>query len=91
MEVLNVDARHVSSLASKIEALQKQVQNLKVRSEEKKLSPWLDAQEVCLLLNISTRTLQNYRDKGLLAYSLVGGKCYYRPEDVELFILQNRK
>ena len=91
MEVLNVDARHVSSLASQIEALQQQVRNLKAKSEEKKLNPWMDAQEVCLLLNVSTRTLQNYRDKGMLAYSMVGGKCYYKPEDVELLILKNRK
>lgn len=91
MEILNVDARHVSSLNSKIEALQKQVRRMKTMSEEKKLNPWMDAQEVCLLLNISTRTLQNYRDKGMLSYSLVGGKCYYKPTDIESLIIKNRK
>lgn len=89
MGILNVDIRHVSNLSSKIEALKKQVGSLQRQTEEKRLKPWLDAQDVCLMLNISTRTLQNYRDKGMLAYSLVGGKCYYRPADVELLILKN--
>ncbi len=87
--MLNVDARHVSSLSSKIEALKKQVTSLQLQTEEKRLKPWLDAQEVCLMLNVSTRTLQNYRDKGMLSYSLVGGKCYYQPADIELLILKN--
>lgn len=91
METLNVDARHVSNLTSKIEALKKQVCSLQLQTEEKRLKAWLDAQDVCLMLNISTRTLQNYRDKGMLAYSLVSGKCYYRPEDVELLITKNRR
>lgn len=91
MGILNVDTRQVSSLASKIEALKKQVRSLQQQSEEKRLKPWLDAQDVCMMLNISTRTLQNYRDKGMLAYSLVSGKCYYRPEDIESLILKNRR
>ena len=32
---------------------------------------WLDSQEVCLLLGISKRTLQNYKDKGILASSSI--------------------
>lgn len=91
MEIVSVDARQVSSLVSKIEPLQKQVRIMKARCEEKKLNRWMDAQEVCLLLNISTRTLQNYRDKGILSYSLVCGKCYYKPADIELLIIKNRK
>ncbi len=91
MATLNVDARHVSSLTSKIETLKKLVNSLQMQTEEKRLKHWLDAQDVCFTLNISTRTLQNYRDKGMLAYSLVGGKCYYRPEDIESLIHKNRR
>ena len=91
MGILNVDIRHVSNLSSKIETLKKQVTSLQRQTEEKRFKPWLDAQDVCLMLNISTRTLQNYRDKGMLAYSLIGGKCYYRPTDIELLILNNHR
>lgn len=38
---------------------------------------WLDNQEVCLILNITKRTLQTYEDKGLLPYSKLNRKNYY--------------
>jgi hypothetical protein len=44
---------------------------------------WLDIQEVCQLLKISKRTLQSYRDNGILAYSQISGKIYFRAADIE--------
>lgn len=52
---------------------------------------WLDNQDVCLLLNISNRTLQTYRDKGILPYSQIGAKIYYKASDIDLFLNQNYK
>lgn len=51
---------------------------------------WLDNQEVCLLLGISLRTLQSYRDKGLVPYSQIGHKCYYKATDIEQFLEENK-
>ena len=42
--------------------------------------------DVCKLLNISKRTLQHYRDTGVLPFSQIGHKCYYKLEDVELLL-----
>ncbi|WP_325360172.1 helix-turn-helix domain-containing protein [Albibacterium sp.] len=39
---------------------------------------WLDNQEVCLMMNITKRTLQTYKDKGLLPYSRLNRKNYYK-------------
>ena len=36
-----------------------------------------------MMLNISKRTLQTYRDNGTLPYSQINHKVYYKPEDVE--------
>lgn len=44
---------------------------------------WLDNQQVCLLLGVSKRTLQSFRDKGLLAFSRIRHKCYYKESDVK--------
>jgi len=44
---------------------------------------WLDNQDVCQMLNISPRTLQTLRDNGMLAYSQINRKVYYKHEDVE--------
>ena len=42
----------------------------------------MDSQDVCLLLNVSKRTLQTYRDRKLLPYTSIGGKFFYRESDV---------
>lgn len=42
----------------------------------------MDAQEVCIALNISKRCLQNYRDKGLIPHSNIGGKFFYKEMDI---------
>jgi len=43
----------------------------------------MDAQDVCLALGISKRCLQNYRDNGLIPYSSIGGKLFYREVDIQ--------
>jgi uncharacterized protein with HEPN domain len=60
----------------------------KLRSSQKE-NKYLDNQDVCLLLNISPRTLQTYRDKRILPYTQIDRKCYYKLEDVNLFIEKN--
>ena len=44
---------------------------------------WLDIQETCVLLKVSKRTLQNYRDNGILPFSQIGGKIYFKASDIE--------
>lgn len=43
---------------------------------------WLDIQEACMALNISKRTLQYYRSCGILPYSYIGNKAYYKATDI---------
>jgi DNA-binding transcriptional MerR regulator len=47
---------------------------------------WLDNQEVCLMMNITKRTLQTYKDKGLLPYSKLNRKNYYKRSDVQALL-----
>ncbi|MCC8173645.1 MAG: helix-turn-helix domain-containing protein [Odoribacter sp.] len=53
---------------------------------EKINEKWMDAQEVCLLLNISKRTLRHYQLRGILPYSIIGNKSYFKIEDIEQLI-----
>ena len=41
-----------------------------------------DNQDLCMLLQISKRTLQHYRDTGKIPFSMVGHKCYYKESDI---------
>ena len=55
--------------------------------EKSKHTDWLHNGDVCRLLNISKRTLQHYRDTGVLPFTQIGHKCYYKREDVEQLLL----
>ena len=59
----------------------------KVFGEKSKHTDWLYNGDVCRLLNISKRTLQHYRDTGVLPFTQIGHKCYYKREDVESLLL----
>lgn len=49
---------------------------------------WLSGREVCALLGVSIRSLQNYRDGGKLGYSQIGNKLYYKSADIEKLIAE---
>ncbi len=55
----------------------------KAFGEQSRHTDWLHNGDVCRLLNISKRTLQHYRDTGVLPFAQIGPKCYYKREDVE--------
>ncbi len=44
--------------------------------------PLLGNKEVCKLLQVSPRTLQDYRDKRLIAFYKLEGKVLYRLSDI---------
>lgn len=52
---------------------------------------WLDNQDVCQLLNISLRSLQSYRNRGIIAYSMIGHKCYYKRSDLDRLIEKSKR
>ena len=47
---------------------------------------WLSCDDVCWMLGISKRTLQNYRDQRRLTFYQVGRKIYFRGIDVDDFL-----
>lgn len=49
----------------------------------------LDNQDLCMLLNVSKRTLQRYRSSGELPFQTVYQKTYYKESDVHTFIRKN--
>ena len=83
MEIVNIDAKTFDTMLSKFESFAKRMEHLCRLHSDREMSEWLDNQDVCLLLNISPRTLQTLRDNGTLAYSQISHKTYYKPEDVE--------
>lgn len=47
---------------------------------------FLTGEEVCELLKLSTRTLQEYRSNGTLDYYKIGGKILYKQGDIQAML-----
>ncbi|MDD2306833.1 MAG: helix-turn-helix domain-containing protein [Prolixibacteraceae bacterium] len=50
---------------------------------------FLDNQEFIQLMNISKRTAQSWRDDGIISFSQIGSKIYYRMSDVQKLLDSN--
>jgi hypothetical protein len=87
MEIINIETRTFEAMTERFKQFVQRVNNL-CRPQSRELKKWLDNQEVCIILNISKRTLQTYRDNGTLPYSQINHKVYYKPEDVERVLNQ---
>lgn len=80
-----MDVEVFDALTLRVNAIEEQTEAMSRRQEDIALKKWLDNQDVCDVLGISKRTLQTYRDKGLLPFSQIRHKIFYKPEDVEKF------
>ena len=50
---------------------------------------YMDHEEVCKVLHVSRRTLQQYRDDGILPYIQLPGKVIYRESDITRLLEEN--
>ena len=48
-----------------------------------------DNQDLCLMLQVSKRSLQRYRTLGILPYLMLRQKTYYKESDVEKFLSEH--
>jgi len=89
MEIINIEKETFDLFINQIESLSDQVSNLCAGQTSNSPDNWLDNQNVCMMLNISLRTLQTYRDTGKIAFSQINHKIYYKTEDVEKMLKEN--
>ncbi|HAY3551904.1 helix-turn-helix domain-containing protein [Elizabethkingia meningoseptica] len=83
--------------AEEIIAHQEMITQLRKRIEEilKNYRPvmngeiYLSGEDICKLLHISKRTLQQYRDDLILPYIQIGGKIIYKETDLMTVLEQN--
>ena len=87
MEVIAIQKSALDEMKNELWELLEMTENVvqkytPIFKEEK----WLDNQEVCLMMDITKRTLQTYKDKGLLPYSKLNRKNYYKRSDVQALL-----
>jgi len=52
---------------------------------------WMDGQDMHDMLHISKRTLQHWRNSGLLPFYKIEQKVWYKRSEVEAVLEQNKK
>lgn len=79
MQVITIQSEAFQELVKKMD----EIQNKLTAKDKEPKEVWLDNQEFIQLMKISKRTAQHYRDTGMISFSQVGSKIYYRMNDVE--------
>ena len=85
-KIVCVGERTWMRLLARLEELSTLAGEVRQKFDPQVSEGWLDGQDVCLLLNVTKRTLQTYRNKKLLPYTSVGGKFFYRESDVAEYL-----
>ena len=88
MEIIAIERKAFEQLLQEMQLLTARVETLARKCEDRKRRKWIDGDEVCELLRLSPRSLQELRSKHRIGYAQIGRKFYYRPEEVELVLRQ---
>ena len=85
MEVITIESKAYQEIVLKIEQLHEYFKSFPKKREVKKddKEVWLDSNEVCKRLNISTRTLYRMRKDRLIGFSNLRGHYRFKQSDVE--------
>ena len=89
---LNMEADEMLVVLSALEGVNRRIKE--VAQTHKPLfggEHFLMGKEVCERLYISPRTLQDYRDRGIIPYTQFAGKILYKASDLENVLDENYK
>ncbi|WP_455996254.1 helix-turn-helix domain-containing protein [Phocaeicola barnesiae] len=89
MEIICIDRKTFDEFRTRFCELERRLARLCRSCEDMGLKNWMDNQDVCDVLHISKKTLQVYRDKGLLPFTRIKHKMFYKPEDVHNLLESN--
>jgi len=81
--VIMNDSAKFEQILVKLEKLEAMLKKLTEKKDMLKSDDLMDNTDMCLLLGITKRTLQRYRQKGVVPYYMMSGKPYYKPEEVQ--------
>lgn len=80
---------NIKGLARLLKRIDEKVDKLLVAENNNILEERLfDNQDLCLFLKVTPRTLQRYRNLGLLPFKTICKRNYYRESDVKEFVDQ---
>lgn len=83
MELFDNDAQEIAYYKRKLDELRTRIELILENFRPVMNGEiYLSGEEVCKLLHVSKRTLQQYRDDSILPYVQIGGKIIFRQSDI---------
>ena len=83
MEIICMEKQTFDELVVRLSMIEKKVTGICMQTKVVGLKKLMDYLDVGGILRISKRTLQVYREKGLLPFTRIKNKFFYKPEDVQ--------
>lgn len=87
-------SRRIVVLPEELEVIENRLSGIEklLKKEQHQIEdPILDTEGVMNLLKVSRRSLQNWRDQGMIEFSAVGGKFYYKMSAINRMLAKNLK
>lgn len=84
-----ITSEELGAITNRIDKIYSDLKDVLKKAHNPLEERWIDNQDACGLLKVSHRTLQNYRDRGTLPYSTIGGKVFYKASDIEEELINN--
>lgn len=90
MEILDRKSMDIASFFTELEELLVTIrQALKNRTPHLNGEKFLSNRDVCRMLHVSSRTLQDWRDTGKIPFIQIKGKILYKQSEIVRWIEQN--
>ena len=82
----------VRSFFSSLEDLSKRAEKIRVNTKPSLVGErYYTDKELAVKLKVSRRSLQDYRNNGILPYTRIGGRILYRASDIERTLMDEYK
>ena len=85
MEVITLQSEAFQEIIKRMD----DINTALVQKQKNPEDVFVDNQEFIQLMNISKRTAQAWRDDGIISFSQVGSKIYYRMSDIQKLLDSN--
>ena len=86
-ELIFADQELEVGFIGKLDALLEGIERMGAGKASPSNEQFLTDKEVSAWLKVSRRTLQDYRNNGMIAYYQLGGKILYKESDIERMVM----
>lgn len=87
MNALIISQENFDEVIKRLDQIQSEVSN----KQKSPVDTFIDNQEFIQVMNVSKRTAQSWRDDGIISFSQIGSKIYYRMSDVQALLDKHYK